>query len=101
MESRRLLAYIESLPEGERRKYKSLIDDALRRDRELSLAVCEANRQAELYDMESRRLREAAAQFHASVARLNGKLSAIAEMAGTVSRGSGCAAPPPGRTTLH
>lgn len=101
MESRRLLAYIESLPEDERRKYKPLIDDALRRDREISLAVYEANRQAELYEMESRRLREAAAQFHASVARLNGKLSAIAEMTGAVSREIARTSPPQGRTTLH
>jgi hypothetical protein len=90
MENNRLLQYINSLSEEEREKYKSLIDDALRRDRELTEAASEARRQAGLYALNSRRMWETTQRFHASLANLNGKVREIAE----ISRQAFDASPP-------
>jgi hypothetical protein len=79
MESR-LKKYVSSLSEEERALYKPLIDDALRREEALSAASAEAKAQAETYCRQMERLRETTLRFQAGVARLNRKLSELAEL---------------------
>ena len=79
MESR-LKKYIASLSEEERALYKPLIEDALRRDKALSLTLAEARENVAMYEYQMERLSEAAQQFHAGILRLNGKLEKLAEL---------------------
>ena len=79
MESR-LKKYISSLSEEERTLYKPLIEDALRRDKSLSLAVAEAKEHAAMYEYQMERLRETTAQFHSGILRLNRSLEQLAEL---------------------
>ena len=62
MESR-LKKYIASLSEEEKTLYKPLIEDALRRDKALTLAVAEAKEQAAMYEFQMERLSETTARF--------------------------------------
>jgi hypothetical protein len=75
-----LKKYISSLSEEERILYKPLIDDAVRRDEAITVAVAEAKAQAELYEFHMERLRETTARFHAGMAQLNRKLSELVEI---------------------
>lgn len=77
MESR-LKKYIATLSEEERTLYKPLIEDALRREEALSLTMAQARESAAMYEYQAGRLGEAAAQFHAGILRLNGKLERLA-----------------------
>ncbi|MBE0568982.1 MAG: hypothetical protein IH577_04835 [Deltaproteobacteria bacterium] len=80
MERRRLLQYIQTLSEEDRKTFKPLIDDALRRDKALAEVVFEARKHAEMLETHTQCLQETTERFHESVSRLNGKLAGIAEV---------------------
>ena len=81
MEGSRLVQYISLLSDEDRKKFKPLIEDALRRDKVLARFFHEANRHAERYEENSIRLVKTAKDFHASLLRLNEKLAEVAETA--------------------
>ncbi len=81
MESR-LKKYISSLTEEEKTLYKPLIEDALRRDKALTLAVAEAKEHAAMYEFQMGRLSKTAAQFQSGIQRLNRSLEQLAELSG-------------------
>ena len=84
MDSSRLLRYISSLSDEDRKRYKPLIEEALLRDKALAQVFQEARRQADMYEEHSVRLAETAREFHGSLLRLNQKLAEVAGKAETV-----------------
>ena len=81
MASSRLLQYIDSLSEEDKEKYKTLIDEALDRDKSLDEAFAKARRNAELFEAHMTRIQEATKEFHAGISRLNKTLTGAAECA--------------------
>lgn len=77
----RLLQYIDSLSDEEKEKYKSLIDEALDRDKLLDEAFAKARRNAELFEVHMTRIQETTKEIHAGISRLNETLTGAAECA--------------------
>lgn len=84
MDNSRLLQYISSLSDEDRKRYKPLVEEALQRDKALAQIFREARRHAEMYEEHSIRLVETAREFHGSLIRLNQKLAEVAGKAETV-----------------
>jgi len=82
--SSRLLKYISTLSDEDRKKYKPLIDEALQHDQALAEVICEVKKHARMYEEDSIRLAKTAREFHASLLRLNEKLAEVAKAAGRV-----------------
>ena len=81
MYSSRLLKYISTLSDEDRKKYKPLIDDALQYDQALAEEIQEVKKHAILYVENSILLANTAKEFHASLLRLNEKLAEVANAA--------------------
>lgn len=84
MYSSRLLKYISTLSDEDRKKYKPLIDEALQHDQALAAVIHEVKKHAILYEENSIRLANTKRELHASLLRLNEKLAEVAEAAGKV-----------------
>jgi predicted acetyltransferase len=84
MYSTRLLKYISTLSDEDREKYKPLIDKALQHDEALAEVIHEVEKHAIMFEENSIRLAKTAREFHASLLRLNEKLSEVAKAAGWV-----------------
>jgi len=82
MHSSRLLKYISTLSDEDRKKYKPLIDEALQHDQALAEVIHEVKKNAIMYEENSIRLANTAREFHASLLRLNEKLAEVAKRAG-------------------
>ena len=80
--SSRLLKYISTLSDKDRKKYKPLIDEAIQRDQALAEVIHEEKKHAIMYEENSIRLAETAREFHASLLRLNEKPAEVAKAAG-------------------
>lgn len=84
MYTSRLLKFIPTLSDEDRKKYKLLIDEALQRDQALAEIIHEVKKNALLYEENSIRLAKTTREFHASLLRLNEKLAEVAKAAGRV-----------------
>jgi uncharacterized coiled-coil DUF342 family protein len=84
MYSSRLLKYISTLSDEERKKYEPLINEALQHDQALAEAIHEVKMHARMYEEDSIRLAKTAREFHSSLLRLNEKLAEVAKAAGRV-----------------
>jgi len=105
MSDDRLLRYIASLTSEERERYRPLIEDALRLDRQLSVVMQEARERLESHAESLQRLKETTRKFNESLWALNGKLDELAEASGMTAE---CAetgfvriARPGGSTLIH
>jgi glutamate/tyrosine decarboxylase-like PLP-dependent enzyme len=84
MTSSRLLKYVSTLSDEDRKKYKALIDEAFQNDQALAEVINEVKKHAMMYEENSIRLANTAREFHASLLRLNEKLAEVANAAGIV-----------------
>ena len=84
MYSNRLLKYISTLSDEERKKYEPLINEALQRDQALAEVIHEMGKHAIMYEEDSIRLAKTTREFHASLLRLNKKFTEVAKTAGRV-----------------
>jgi hypothetical protein len=84
MYSSRLLKYICTLSDEDRKRYKLLIDEALQHDQALAEVIHEVKKHAIMYEEDSIRLAKTTREFHASLVRLNEKLAEVAKAAGMV-----------------
>ena len=81
MYSSRLLKYISTLSDEDRKKYKPLIDEALQRDQALAEVIHDVKKHAIMYEENSIRLANTTRELHASLLRLNEKLAEVANAA--------------------
>jgi predicted RNase H-like nuclease (RuvC/YqgF family) len=88
MGDNRLMRYISSLSEEERREFKPLIDEALERDRALTESIREAKRNVARYEESSRRLATTATELTSALQQLNERLAGLAETSRRVRQGS-------------